>query len=261
MSEETIARAIEYVESGAPAKATKLVRPLLSDAAYRGAALYVLGRCYEHTGSVATASYLLEECISSGAALPDAAERLDACREAMAAQGLTEDFRDAGHTQCPACGLYYRAEYPLCPYCCDVERDPATERFDPEVQTEAEELYPWEDESAMEKLQRAGSEVVEKVKEFAEGDGVREVKERAQELGREAMDKAKEFAQRESVREAAERARKTGEEVLEKTRRALDAEREKFETADATHRRILLVKWAAFLLGGWLVLYLLVTIF
>lgn len=263
MSEEIIARAIEHLEYDSTADAMKLVRPLLLDEAYRGKALYVLGLCYEHSGSATTACYLLEESVVSDPDSREAQDRLAACRREVEQQGLTEDFRDAGHTPCASCKLYYRAEYPLCPYCCDVEGDREAERFDPEsvVEPADAEVFPWEDETAMEKLQRAGGEVVEKVKEFAESESVKEMTQRAQELGREAATKAKEIARSEPVREVTEQARKTGEDVLQKTRQAIEAEREKFDAADQTDRRILLIKWAAFLLGGWLVLYFLVKIF
>ena len=221
----------------------------------------MLGRCYEQSESFATACYLLEEAVRVMPELKEAAEHLEFCKGKVEERGLAEDFTDAGHTICPSCEPLYRAEYPMCPYCCeiDTESPPAFESV-PETEDKPD-LMPWENDTAMEKLQRAGSEIVDKVKELAESEPVKEATQKVQELGREAAKKAKEFAEHERVKEVSDHARKTGEEVFDKTRELIETEKAKFEKGDESEKRMILVKWAAIVVGAWLILYVLSLIF
>ncbi len=261
MSETTIAQAITKLEADSVADAMKLIRPLVTDSDWRGEALFVLGRCYEQSESFATASYLLAEAVRVTPELQEAAEHLEFCKKKVEERGLAEDFTDSGHTNCPSCELHYRAEYPICPYCCEVDVDnPPVFESVPEPEEEPD-LMPWEDDTAMAKLQRAGSEIVDKVKELAESESVKEVTQKAQELGREAAKKAKELAENERVKEVSDHARKTGGEVLDKTREFIETEKVKFEEGDESEKRMILIKWAAMVIGAWLILYVISLIF
>lgn len=261
MSHDSIVKALACLQSDAANEAAELVRPLLTMDETRADALHVLGLYYERAENLATACYLLEEAVRAESGPETLAGDLDRCMKALATKGLTEDFEDAGHTRCANCALFYRAEYPLCPYCCDIEGDLGNPEENAEPPEEEPELHPWEDTTAMEKLQSAGHELLERTKELAEHENVKEVAKRVEELGREASQKVKKVLDSESVHEAAEQIRKGSGDALDRTRRFVKSEQKKYSEADKEARKSLIVKWVMLGAGFLFFLYVLAWIF
>ena len=261
MSHDTIKKALAHLQSDAPNKAAELIRPLLTMDETRGGALHVLGLYYERAENLSTACYLLEEAVRAESGAETLAGDLERCMKALVKKGLTEDFMDTGHTRCTNCALFYRSEYPLCPYCCDIEGN-----LDPPEETENSpedepELYPWEDPTAMERLQDAGREMLERTKELTEHRNVKEVAKRVGELGREASQKIKKVLDNETVHEATEQIRKGGGEALERTRRFVKSEQDKYAEADDEGRKSIIAKWVLFGVAFLFFLYVLNWIF
>lgn len=260
MSHDTIKKALACLQSEAPTEAAELIRPLLTIDETRGDALHVLGLYYERAENLATACYLLEEAVRAESGSETLAEDLERCMKALAKKRLTEDFTDTGHTRCTNCALFYRSEYPLCPYCCDIEGslDPPEEANPSEDEPE---LHPWEDPTAMERLQDAGHELLERTKELAEHENVKEIAKRVEGLGREASQKVKKVLDNETVHEATEQIRKGGGEALDRTRRFVKSEQDKYAEANVDERKSIIAKWVLFGIAFLLFLRVLAWIF
>ena len=246
MRHDIIEKAFTCLKTDAATEAAELVRPLLTVDETRGDALHVLGLYYERAENLATACYLLEEAVRAESGSEALAEDLDRCMKALATKGLTEDFADAGHACCANCALFYRAEYPICPYCCDIEGDSESAEETANSPEDEPELHPWEDATAMERLQSAGHDLLERTKELAEHENVKEVTKRVEELGREASEKIKKVINTDTVQEATAQMRKGGGEAVARTRRFVKSERDKYADADDEERKTIIAKWVMF---------------
>ncbi|MCH7960003.1 MAG: hypothetical protein IID08_07730 [Candidatus Hydrogenedentes bacterium] len=246
MSHAAIEKALACLQSDAPNEAAELVRPLLTVDETRGDALHVLGLYYERAENLATACYLFEEAVRAESGSEALAGDLARCQKALAKKGLTEDFADAGHTGCTNCALFYRAEYPLCPYCCDIEGNSESVEETANPPEDEPELHPWEDTTAMERLQSAGHDLLERTKELAEHENVKEVTKRVEELGREASQKVKKVLESDTIHEATAQIRKGGGEALTRTRQFVKSERDKYADADDEKRKTIIAKWVMF---------------
>lgn len=264
MPTDTFEIALAHLDAGELDEVRRLARDLIVDHDARGDGLYLLGRTYQLEGKPHIALYLLEQA-AARVSPPDTEEYLAESRAAVEASGWTEDFTDRGHTVCPTCRLYYRAEYSECPYCSPVLVS----------DTEGSETYAgndalgWEDD-VFDKADRLGRSVLERAREIADSRSVKEMGERARLLSKEAVERARTFSDKQEVRDAVERARRAGTEATQSARKILDTqaartiqdttretgaslakhvkdfvneERSRYESADEDRRRAIFIKW------------------
>ncbi len=203
----------KQLDAGVIPEAMAGAAALLDNAESRAEGIWLLGRCYLEKGSIPTARYLFSEAVEEFDD-PRFRRSLKAAKAQAHELGLFENFKDAGHRCCDHCNLYYRAEHTLCPYCQQSRAaETASTHFERELVED--ELRDW-DESPLDKLDRISQDAIDKAREIADSDSVKELAERTKALGKEAVEKAKVFTEKEQVKEITERAKGLGHEASEK---------------------------------------------
>ena len=215
--QDIIDSAIDMATTGDPGEAIRLLWPVMMEDVQRDQALFALAFCFEKAQNLSTAFYLYTETLNGYPAFTVAAARQQACRRVLEEKGLIEDFQDIGHRACTECGLRYRSEYLLCPYCGTSKDEAKKQEPTPEEEKVKEEALPgWEDPTLLNALQDLGRDVADRIQDVIESDAVKKVSGTMAEASKATSNKAKEWAESDTAQDLKKRSAKLGDDVMHK---------------------------------------------
>lgn len=232
----TVEQALELAKRGSAYEACERLWPLVRDPATRDEAVFTMAYCFERANNLPTAAYLYGWVADRHPEFNVAARRLQKCREALDARGMYEDFRDAGHVDCPCRSFRYRAELGLCPYCGKTagEAEPS-----PSLKNEAAAETTTSTGSPSEvfdrvrnDLDRAWTKIQEKFDEFKQRDDLTGPAQHAQILAKEISERVRKF----SESERGQGLKRAATDAREKTTEQLRAASERDDVQQARTR-------------------------